>query len=79
MNRIRVSSVFFTILWLLSFRLSADEGFWTNLRVASGAYYSKVEHPDIALEEEVVKYCGVLGSGMLGECEVHFLFKNTRH
>lgn len=62
---------------LLSLTVGADEGFWTNLSVAGGAYYSKVEHPDIVLEKEVLKYCGTLVSGMLGECDAHFLFKNT--
>jgi len=62
---------------LLTLMVSADEGFWTNLRVVggTGAYYSAVEHPDIALEKEVLKYSG--SNGVLGGCEAYFLFKNT--
>jgi len=69
-----ITAAFFVTLFL-SFTINADEGWWTNLRITGGAYYSKVEHPDIILEKEVLKYCG--NEGVFGGCEAHFLFKNT--
>lgn len=58
------------LLLILSCKANADEGWWTRSRIAGGSFYSPSEHPDIALEKEVLIYKGN------GTCEVHFLFKN---
>lgn len=51
--------------------LDADEGWSIGSRVAGGALYSDVDHPDIALEKEVLLYRPT------GQVEAHFLFRNT--
>ena len=51
-----VAALFVTLLSAPVTR--ADEGFWTKTRVAGGAYYADVEHPDVSLEKEVLIYVG---------------------
>jgi hypothetical protein len=60
-----------SIALFLSLKAKADEGWRTRSRIASGSIYAPIEHPEIALEKEVLVYQGN------GNCEVHFLFKNN--
>ncbi|MFC1526697.1 formylglycine-generating enzyme family protein, partial [Candidatus Latescibacterota bacterium] len=55
--------------------VAADEGYWTHLSAAGGAHYSPVDHPDIALEKEVLIYHGRRPGER--DTEAHFLFRNT--
>jgi len=59
------------LILILSSQIKADEGWCSRLRIAGGAIYSRIEHPVIALEKEVLIYEGD------GECQAHFLFRNT--
>ena len=62
--RLALISVLFLLL-----AANADEGFWTNSRVAGESLYAQEDHPDIALEKEVLIYTGDY------ECEARFLFR----
>ena len=64
----------FLVTLLSSFAANA-EGFWTNMRISGGAYYSEDEHSTISLEREALTYRG--DSSPYPECKAYFLFRNT--
>ncbi|MFQ5628638.1 MAG: hypothetical protein ACE5I1_07750 [bacterium] len=72
MERYKIAIRFISALAIfLPMALLADEGWLTRAQVGGGVLYSKTEHPDIALEKEVLIYKGE------GKVEAYFLFRNT--